>query len=63
MRAYLKWRLALALCALASAILVPLSLAAVWLARLVHRAQDAAETELLFAAARRRVAIQRKDRP
>lgn len=57
---YLKWWLALVLCGLAAGVLVPLSLATVWLARQARAGEDRADIELLCATAQRRMNRGRK---
>ncbi len=57
---YLKWWPLLVACRLVAAVLVPLLLAIVWLTKLVHRAQDRAEIELMCAMAIDRVKENRR---
>ncbi len=57
MTAYLKWWPVLVACRLAAAVLVPLSLAIVWLTGQVRRGEDRAEIELLCS-----IAIERTER-
>jgi membrane protein implicated in regulation of membrane protease activity len=57
---YLVWRLAGVAFAAAGWVLIPLSLAAVWLTKQARRGEDHADIELLRASAQRRIKRQTK---